>query len=216
MPQTDAQEPDATIDQHAIGEWLEWLSEKSPTPGGGSVAALVGAIGAALGSMVVAYTRGKKAFADAEPELGETSKRLDRLRFVLLALADEDARAYSTLNELMRLAEDDPRRVEHWTQAVRDAIDVPRAGVASGASLASLLESLAGSSNPWLGSDLAIAADLAAVAAAAFAWNVRVNLPQLEAGEQSAAIEAETDRLVARARESADRVTRIVREQSSD
>lgn len=214
MPTPEPDQPLTTIDQYTIGGWLERLGEKSPTPGGGSVAALVGAVGAALGSMVVAYTRGKKAFAEHEPELSESAKRLDRLRFVLLALADEDARAYSTLNELMRLPEDDPRRLEHWTQAVRDAIDVPRAGVASGASLASLLERLAGRSNPWLGSDLAIAAELAAVAAGAFAWNVRVNLPQLEEGEQTAAIEAETDRLVAQAHKSAQRVTQIVREQS--
>jgi methenyltetrahydrofolate cyclohydrolase len=56
----------SSIDQHTIGDWLDQLGAKSPTPGGGSVAALVGAIGSALGMMVLAYSRGKKAHAQHE------------------------------------------------------------------------------------------------------------------------------------------------------
>jgi formiminotetrahydrofolate cyclodeaminase len=90
------------------------------------------------------------------------------------------------------------------------AIAVPRAGVATAASLTRLLESLAGNSNPWLGSDLAIAADLAAASTRAFAWNVRVNLPQLEDQGEQTRIAEETSRLVEEARASAQRVEAVI------
>lgn len=205
-----------TISSQPIGDWLDQLAAKTPTPGGGAVAALVGAIGAALGSMVVAYTRGKKAFHEIEAELADVAARLDKTRLLLLELADEDARAYAALNEMMRMPEDDPVRVEGWSGAVRDAIDVPRAGVAACASLASLLESLVGRSNRWLGSDLAIAADLAAAGASAFAWNVRVNLPQLEDASQRSELQEEAESLVDRARESARAVAEHVAGQIDD
>ncbi|MCB1281901.1 MAG: cyclodeaminase/cyclohydrolase family protein [Salinibacterium sp.] len=198
------------IHTRPIGNWLEALADKSPTPGGGSVAALVGAVAAALGSMVVAYTQGKKSFADAECFLDSSAAKLSEARLVLLSLADRDAHAYAILNELMRLPEDDPKRIEGWENAVQGAIGVPRAGVVASVSLAGILEDLAGKSNPWLGSDLAIAAELAAAAASAFAWNVRVNLPQLEASDQTEVIGRETDELVAKARGHAERTARVV------
>ncbi len=209
-------QPTPSIDQQPIGDWLEQLAAKAPTPGGGAVAALVGAVASALGSMVVAYTLGKKAFAEVEPELVDAAKRLDKTRLILLTLADEDARAYAALNAMMRLPEDDAVRIKGWADAVRDAIDVPRAGVAASASLASLLEGLLGKSNRWLGSDLAIAAELAGAAASAFAWNVRVNLPQLEDTDQRSKLEAEALMLVARARASAQAVAEAVADQIGD
>ncbi len=208
MPSSD--QPTPSINQQPIGDWLDQLAAKSPTPGGGAVAALVGAVASALGSMVVAYTLGKKAFAEVEPELGEAARRLDKTRLILMTLADEDARAYAELNALMRLPEDDAVRIEGWADAVRDAIDVPRAGVAASASLAAQLEGLLGKTNRWLGSDLAIAVELASASASAFAWNVRVNLPQLEDADQRIKLETEAMAMVARARASAQAVAEAV------
>ena len=203
-------QPTSSIDQHLIGDWLDQLAAKAPTPGGGAVAALVGAVASALGSVVVAYTLGKKAFAEVEPELAQVASRLDKTRLILMTLADEDARAYAALNAMMRLPEDDPVRVAGWAGAVRDAIDVPRAGVAASASLAAQLHGLVGKSNRWLGSDLAIAAELAAASASAFAWNVRVNMPQLEDAAQRDQLETEAIRLVEQARASAEAVAQAV------
>lgn len=199
-----------SIDQHTIADWLDRLAAKTPVPGGGAVAALAGAIGAALGSMVLAYTRGKKTYAQHEEVLGEAATKLDRLRVMLLELADEDSIAYARLNELMKLPEDDPARQTEWGEAVREAIAVPRAGVATACTAARVLESLASISNPWLGSDLAIAADLAAASAKAFAWNVRVNLPQLEDQAEQDRLAEETSRLVGEAFASAQRVEQVV------
>ncbi len=73
------------IQDFTIHTFLEKLSSKSPTPGGGGAAGLGGAIGAALGEMVVNLTLGKKRYADVEEEMQSILEKLEVLR-----LADED------------------------------------------------------------------------------------------------------------------------------
>jgi methenyltetrahydrofolate cyclohydrolase len=204
QPASEPQPP--SLGDQPIGAWLNQLAAKTPAPGGGAVAALVGAISAALGSMVIAYTRGKKAYAQHETQLAEAAARLERLRDMLVQLAEEDAAAYAHLNSLMRLPQDDPLRISQWEDAVAEAIAVPRAGVATATALGRLLESLVPISNRWLGSDLAIASDLSAAAARAFLWNVRVNLEQIEVPEHRTAILAETLTMVSEAQAACERV----------
>ena len=66
--------------------FTEALASNSPTPGGGGAAALVGAVGAALGHMVGALTVGKKKYAAVEAELTACMERIDALRLRLLEL----------------------------------------------------------------------------------------------------------------------------------
>ena len=202
--------PIEPIDQQAIGTWLDRLAANTPAPGGGAVAALTAAIGAALGSMVISYTRGKKAFRDQEDELAEAHARLTTIRTMLLNLAAEDADAYARLNALMKLPDDHPDRQTHWADAVRNAIDVPRAGLATCVSLARLLDGLLGRSNQWLASDLAIAAALAAAGARAFSFNVIVNLPQLDDIADQQDLLAQTSAMTRTAQELASNITQTV------
>ncbi len=77
--------------------FLEALSSKSPTPGGGGAAALGGAIGTALGEMVGNLTIGKKKYAEVEDEVKELLHKLEDLRKQFLKLADEDAVVFTPL-----------------------------------------------------------------------------------------------------------------------
>ncbi len=215
MTSTPPTQPPAT-DQQPIGAWLDQLAAKSPTPGGGAVAALTAAIASALGSMVIAYTRGKKAFHDHDQHLAEAHDRLANIRTMLLSLAAEDERAYARLNALMRLPDDHPDRVAHWAEAVHNAIDVPRAGLATCVSLARLLHSLKDRSNKWLARDLAIASDLAAAGARAFSFNVIVNLPQLDDLEVQQHLLTETSAMTRTAQDLAAEVTRAVARSLAD
>lgn len=199
-----ANEP-GPIGSMAVSSLLDALSSKSPAPGGGAAAGLVGAAAAAAMGMVVAYSIGRKAHAEHGPMLEDVSARLARARSLLLALADEDAHAYAALNALMRLPEDAPERVAGWTNALDGALAPPRATLAAACDLLRLGETLVGTTNPHLRSDLAVGAVLARAAAHAAAWNIAVNTPML-AHEVRERTDADTARALADADERAARI----------
>ncbi len=80
-----------------VSAFLEELSSKRPTPGGGGAAALGGAQGVALGEMVINLTLGKKKYADVEEEMQLLLVKLEGMREEFLRLADEDARVFAPL-----------------------------------------------------------------------------------------------------------------------
>ena len=85
------------IKEMVTEEFLEELSSKKPTPGGGGAAALCGAAGVSLGQMVINLTLGKKKYADVEEEMKELLEQLETLKAEFLHLADEDARVFAPL-----------------------------------------------------------------------------------------------------------------------
>ena len=171
---------DATpIGQLSIHQFLEQLGAKQPTPGGGAAASVAGAVGAALGQMVLAYSLGKKNLAQHQELLEGAMTALTRAREMFLILAQEDAAAYAVLNELMRLPAEDARRKSEWDAAVAASIRPPMASLALSSETARVLMSLCGTSNTQLKSDLAIAGILVEAAAAAAKWNVVINAPLL-------------------------------------
>jgi methenyltetrahydrofolate cyclohydrolase len=145
----------------SVSDFLAQTAAKQPTPGGGAVAGLCGALAAALAQMVVSYSLGKKNLAEHQPMLVDAQQRLERARAMLLQLADEDAAAYGLLNELGKLPENDARRVREWPGAVAASVAVPMSVAACATDMLHLMASLTGRSNAYLRSDLAIAAVLA-------------------------------------------------------
>ena len=104
-----------------------------------------------------------------------------------------DAAAYAHLSSLWKLPEGDATRVRDYAAAVQEAIDAPLAIVQLAARACELLHALPARTNARLGSDLVIAANLAALAADAAAWNVRVNLPSLADATRAATLGSDTD-----------------------
>jgi len=84
---------------HTLKEYLDRLADKAPVPGGGSAAALAGALGAGLMSMVAQYSVGKGATPAIEREIKKTFRETQRIRRRLLELVDLDAKAYLKLRE---------------------------------------------------------------------------------------------------------------------
>lgn len=78
-------------------EFVNVLATKEPIPGGGGTAALVGALGAALGNMVGSLTVGKKKYAEVEDEILTLKARSDELQGKLLAMVEKDAEAFAPL-----------------------------------------------------------------------------------------------------------------------
>ena len=87
----------AAVTNQSIHAYLEALSAREPTPGGGSVAALVGALGAGLAAMVANFTRGRKKYAAVAPEVKERLAQLSQSLRVLEELVQEDIEAYGAV-----------------------------------------------------------------------------------------------------------------------
>ena len=99
-------------------EFVEALASKAPTPGGGGASAYVGALASALASMVGNLTVGKKKYADVEERVQQELAELAATRLRLLALIDEDARAFEPLAAAYKM----PRATDEEAAAQRAAL----------------------------------------------------------------------------------------------
>ena len=103
--------------------FLADLASNSPAPGGGGAAALVGAVGVALGNMVGSLTIGKKKYADVEPQIQSLNARAEALRRHLEQLVQADADAFSPLAAAYRLPKDTPEQAAHKAEVLAQALD---------------------------------------------------------------------------------------------
>jgi formiminotetrahydrofolate cyclodeaminase len=171
---------DSKYTDGSIQAYLDRLASPEPEPGGGSVAALVGALGAALVTMVTDLTLGKEKFAAVQEDMAELRKEAERLRAELQDLVTEDARAYAAVAAAMKLPketdEEKQQREQVLQAALRRAAEVPLR-VAEGALAVAKLSLPAGEmGNPHAVSDAGVAVILADAAAQSAALNVRINL----------------------------------------
>ena len=193
-----------------LGNFTRDLAARRSVPGGGAAAGSALAHAAALGSMVVAFSRGKKTFQAHESLLEEAQELLETTRTEALRLADADAAGFEVLASLWPLAEDDPVRLEGWASAVMGAIEPPRDLVTLAHRTGTLLLRLVGRSSRMLRSDLAIAAKFAGLAADAAAWNVRMNLDAFRDLPERAQEAAELESTVNRCLRESDEITRRI------
>jgi formiminotetrahydrofolate cyclodeaminase len=170
-----------------IEKFLEASAARQPTPGGGSVTALAGALAATMGEMVVNYSLGKKDLEAYADELKPALAEYHRARGVLVRLMVEDQEAYAALTAARKLPES-PDRAAQVSAAVAACIRVPEAMAATAAAVLELCDRIVNFVNPWLLSDLAVCADLSMATVRCAAYNVRANLP-------SVADEAERQRI---------------------
>lgn len=109
--------------------FVEVTASKDPVPGGGSVSALVGALGAALGHMVGALTVGKKKYADVEDEMMELMKESRDLQKQLIDLVQEDMNVFEPLSKLYGMKpetkEEEAEKDRLMEEALEKACQVP-------------------------------------------------------------------------------------------
>ena len=196
-------------------ELVERLASRDPVPGGGSAAAVAGAIGAAVVGMVVELTVGRPDAADHEALLDDVRAAAQRLRAELLDLAETDAEAYDAVVRARRLPRETEPEVEArtnaMTEATREATRIPLATAEAAAAVLELADQIAPIGNRNAISDVGVGAMLAAAAVRGAALNVRINVPYLAEGDPLAAdASAELDRLLTRADEGERRIAAIV------
>ena len=106
-------------------EFVDALASDAPAPGGGGAAALIGALGTALGNMVGALTVGKKKYADVEEEIRALMARCGTLQGQLLDQVPADVEAFLPLARAYGIPKDDPGRNETLEKATINACAVP-------------------------------------------------------------------------------------------
>jgi len=177
--------------------WLEELAGGAPVPGGGSAAALAGALAGALVAMVARLTTGRKAYAAVQGRVAEIVAEADALRAQLRRLVDDDAAAYARVSAAYKLPKDAPGRRRAVDEALVGAARTPLAMARGAARLAALAGEIGAIGNKNASSDAKVAAVLASAALTGAIENVRVNVASLSEPGLGRSLLEEAERLLA-------------------
>jgi len=178
-----------------VDTFVARVAGPSPTPGGGSVAAHAGALGAALAQMVTGLSIGRKKYAAHETELRALAADASALRRTLTELVTRDADSYEAVRSAYQLTSDTGEaataataRTQAIHHALYNAADVPLETAHACARVCELAASVAKIGNQNAVSDATVAALLAEAACKGAIWNVRINVHALrqEGAEVSA------------------------------
>src|SRR5207253_2251224 len=161
----------------------ETLSD-SPAPGGGSVAALMGALGASLGGMVANLSAGKRGWDDKLEYFSDRAVKAQQLKDELLSLVDEDTAAFNKVMDSFALpkasAEEKTARSAAIEAATKYAAEVPLKVMETASKSYALLAEMAEKGNPASISDVGVGALATRACIEGAALNVRINLAQLK------------------------------------
>jgi formiminotetrahydrofolate cyclodeaminase len=171
-----------------VRQFAAATAAKTPIPGGGSVAGVVGALSAALGEMAVNFTLGKKDYQPYEQANGALAARLARARGMFEDLTSDDMAAYSLYQESAKA--DDARK----QTALAAAINVPREMATLALAVLGDLVELSAHCNRWLLSDCAAGAALAEAVVRLCDYTVRVNTPALADRQAANDLQEASDR----------------------
>jgi formiminotetrahydrofolate cyclodeaminase len=193
-----------------LRDFVSQAAAAKPTPGGGSVSALAGALAASMGEMAAGYTRGRRRYAEAQAEVEGILADLERRRLALLDLVETDAEAYGQVDRAMAMprdgADSQQARRQALDAALRAALEPPLDVMRHCAEVAEAARRLAEVGNRNLISDAGVGAILAEAACAGAGLNVDANLEYIGDEALSRIVREETADLTARcvkARESA-------------
>ena len=185
------------LTERSCASFAEVLAAKESVPGGGGAAALVGALGVALGSMVGNFTTGKKRYADVEDDIRRMLADGEAIRLTLLELVEEDAAAFYPLSQAYGIPKEDPTRAQVLEDATKNACAAPVEMMRQIAKAIELLEEMGEKGSRRLLSDVGCGALLCRAALEAASLNVCVNTKTLADRAFAESVEAECDALLA-------------------
>ncbi len=167
-----------------VTQFADLLGSDAPAPGGGSAAALEGALGAALTAMVCALTVGKKKYADAQELAEEAQAKASDLKRRFLDVMDRDTEAFNAVSAVFAMPKSTPEekaaRSSAMQKALKGCTETPFEMMELALESLELTASLLGRTNASAASDLGVSA-LSLKAAIQGAWlNVRINIASLK------------------------------------
>jgi len=194
--------------EQSLSGYLESVASADAAPGGGSVAAIAGALGAALVSMVAGLTVGRDSYVSVDVEMREIQTGALAVAHELQSLALRDADAYARVTDARKLPHRTPAETITRDDAIHDAllgaIEIPLAVARCSARVVILVSAVAERGNSNAISDAGVAALLASAACTGACYNVRVNASSLrdiadaeDSLAEAIALSAETEALAA-------------------
>ena len=198
------------LSEQSCKDFAALLSSKAPVPGGGGAAALAGALGVALCSMVGNFTTGKKKYAAYEEDVQRMLQAGEVLRGRLLALVDADAEAFEPLSQAYAIPKDDPSRATVLEEATLNACKAPLEMVVCCGEALMLLEEMLEKGSRLLLSDVGCGALLCKAAMESAALNVFVNTGSLADRTVAAEMERQVDAALEQYLPVADRIAKAV------
>lgn len=176
-----------------VSGFCDLLASDAPAPGGGSVAALCGAMASSLAAMVANLTHGKKGYTKHNAAMNETAKEAQQRKMEFLSLIDEDTEAFNRMMAAMgakKKAEKEgtdaekQRAAAEERAALENATLVPLKTLEKSLAVCPLLRTVAEKGNENAVSDAGVGAHLVKTTAHAAALNVRINLKNFADGDQ--------------------------------
>jgi len=201
------------IVKQPVNTFLDELASSQATPGGGSAAAVMGAMGAALVSMVCNLTIGKKNYAEVEPEMQAILKDAESLRARIADMVAEDVEAFDQLMAAYGLPKDSDAEKSDRSAAIqaglKAATDAPLACARACAEVITLSARVAEKGNRNVISDAGVGALAAQAALRSAALNVYINVPMIKDTAFAESRKAEVESLLARALPEAEKAYQV-------
>jgi formiminotetrahydrofolate cyclodeaminase len=170
--------------EQPMRHFLDKLASKSPEPGGGSVAALTGSLGAALVSMVSNLTLGKEKYKDVQPQIEQLLGESEKLRREMQDLIQKDTEVYGGLSEVYKMPKntdaEKAARTAKMQEALKLACQVPFEIGLKSLDVAKLALRAAEIGNVGAVSDAGVAVLLAQACAQSAALNVKINVNSIK------------------------------------
>lgn len=187
-----------------VRDFADEVSRDTPAPGGGSIAALAGALGAGLASMVATLTHGKVGTEARDAELARIAAGAQRAKDALLRLVDEDTDAFNAFMEARRLPQGTPEekatRQQKMQEGIKEAIEVPWRTAELAFEALELSRAALKVGNPNSATDAAVGAQAAFTGVRGALWNVAINLKDVTDAAYVKAMQEKSAGLLTRAR----------------
>ena len=172
------------LTQLKVEDFLDVLASDAPAPGGGSIAALNGAMAAGLVSMVCRLSRGRKGLEQYADTLAETLEKAQACQALLTSLVDEDTEAFNQVMAAFKMPKASDAEKAARSQAIQkafgQAVNTPLKTAETCAQVLELARGILGKFNPNTASDLGVSAQCAEAGLNGALMNVAINLPSLK------------------------------------
>lgn len=171
----------------SVNEFLSKVASSEPTPGGGSIAALCGAVACSLSTMVAALTVGNKKYAGVREEMKELIFSMEGLVDFFIVQMDDDAQAFESVMEAYRMPKnsDEEKKLRSATiqQRLKGATEVPLDVAQKALKAMDMIEKAVEKGNSQAVTDGAVAVMMARTAVLSALYNVKINLAYLKDDE---------------------------------
>ena len=175
---------DSALVEMKVTDFLDEVSRESPAPGGGSIAALSGALGVSLSSMVCNLTANNRGSEEVDDILNRTAERCQEIKFKLTKAVDDDTNAFNQYMDAMRMPkktdDDKKKRLDAMQQGLKNAVQVPYNTALLSFEAIEIAGTVAKYGNPNSITDVGVGAQSAYTGVLGGIYNVLINLKDIK------------------------------------